>query len=308
MLVLVITNKVFLLKDENYYNYYNYTKQEKDSIDVLILGSSHSINGLGASELDRLLLEKNISVKTFNMSVTGLRFEMMPYRLKEALKTQSPKLLIVETFSAVPIQYSDEDVARRYAFDYMPLTLEKWDYINTYIPENKNSYLFPLLRYHSRWQELTKEDFYIFNSAKMAEKCRENGLIAHTADVECDKTDAYFEKDFSGITEEESLDPVVEQALKDLLQVAKNNQTKVLFISLPYKVQMGYDSEKLVRNNNYIRTNFCDETRFILDLNKCYADLQWSYHDMQDEGHMNASGREKIMPVLADFIAENYFD
>lgn len=307
MIMLAITNKVFLLKDENFYNYHNFTRQEKNTIDILVLGSSHSRNGVDARQLDALLSEQNISVKSFNMSVTGLRFEMMTYRLKEVLKTQSPKLLIVETFSAVPIEYSDVDITRRYAIDYMPLTFNKLQYINHYIAEEKNSYIFPLLRYHSRWKELTKEDFFVLNPIWLDSVCRENGLAAYTEDVVWNMEDDYFTRDFSDITEEKPLEPEVDGALQELLQVAKENQIAVLFISLPFKVQMGYNSEQLVQNNIYIQNRYCDENTKLLDLNRDYEALQWSFQDMQDEGHMNASGREKIMPFLAEFIGENYF-
>lgn len=307
VVVLLITNKVFLLKDENFYNYHNFTRQERNTIDILVLGSSHSRNGIDANRLDALLSEQNISVKSFNMSVTGLRFEMMAYRLREALKTQSPKLLIVETFSAVPIEYSDVDITRRYAIDYMPFTLNKLQYINRYIEEEKNSYIFPLLRYHSRWKELTKEDLLVLNSSWLASTSRQNGLVAFTEDVVWDKEDDYFARDFSGITEEITLESEVDSALQELLQVAKENQIAVLFVSLPFKVQMGYTSEQLVQNNAYIQRHYCDENTKLLDFNRDYAALQWSFQDMQDEGHMNASGREKIMPALAEFIGQNYF-
>lgn len=307
VIVLLITNKVFLLKDENFYNYHNFTRQERNTIDILVLGSSHSRNGIDANRLDALLSEQNISVKSFNMSITGLRFEMMAYRLKEVLKTQTPKLLIVETFSAVPIGYSDADITRRYAIDYMPLTWNKLQYINHYIEEEKNSYIFPLLRYHSRWKELTKEDFLVLNSSWLDSTSRQNGLVAFTEDVAWNKEDDYFTKDFSDLTEEMPLESEVDKALQELLQVAKKNQIEVLFVSLPFKVQMGYTSEQLVQNNAYIQNHYCDENTKLLDFNRNYEALQWSFQDMQDEGHMNASGRQKIMPVLADFIEENYF-
>lgn len=307
MVVLWITNKVFLLKDENFYNYHNFTMQGKNSIDILILGSSHSRNGIDASQLDTLLEEQNISVRSFNMSITGLRFEMMAYRLKEVLKTQTPKLLIVETFSAVPIEYSDIDITRRYAIDYMPLTINKLQYINHYIEEEKKSYIFPLLRYHSRWKELTKEDFLVLNPPRLDSISRENGLVAYTEDVVWEKEDDYFTNDFSTVTEESVIEPEVDKALQDLLQVAEKNHIAILFVSLPFKIQMGYDSEQLVQNNNYIRNHYCDGKMKLLDFNKNYAALEWDFQDMQDEGHMNESGRQKIMPVLADFIEDNYF-
>ena len=39
----LVINRVFLYKDNNFYNYVNYMSQPEESIDILVMGSSHSI-------------------------------------------------------------------------------------------------------------------------------------------------------------------------------------------------------------------------------------------------------------------------
>ena len=43
----LVINRVFLYKDNNFYNYVNYMSQPEESIDILVMGSSHSSAGTG---------------------------------------------------------------------------------------------------------------------------------------------------------------------------------------------------------------------------------------------------------------------
>lgn len=299
-------NRIFIIKDINLYNYEGYMAQEKNTVDILVMGSSHSMNAIDSSELDTYLSESGINTKTFNMSITGMRFESMCYRLKEALKTQSPKLLVIETFSATPMSYSNPEVTRRYALDYMPLSINKLAYVYRYIDENRFSYIFPLLRYHYRWQELGIEDYEILNPRIQKMKSERMGINAFTEDVVWPDDDGYFNTDYSECNEMEPLDDEVYEALSEIMTIASERGMKVLFVSIPYKIQMGYSSDHLVKNNNYIRDKFCDNTDvFMLDMNRMYKDMNWTYDCMQDEGHVNTYGRSLVMPVLADYIRDN---
>lgn len=305
--LLVSLNRVFLLKDENFYNYQNFIRQPKDSVDILVLGSSHSMNGIDAQDLDSYLNDRQISVKTFNMSVTGMRLEVMNYRLKEALKTQSPQLLIVETFSLVPLSYSNEDITRRYSIDYMPLNKNKISYVDQYISSDRLSYLFPFIKYHSRWDELCLDDFKSLHPGWVGHVSKDNGLITDAEDVVCSAADDFFASDFSDLNDTEELEPDVEAALQDLLATAASHNMDVLFLSLPYKIQMDYPCEKLIRNNNYVAENYCkSDSVHMLDLNKCFPALSWRYDYMQDEGHMNDAGCEAVLPTIGNFINEHY--
>ena len=125
-----VVNKVFLIKNENLYNYINFSNQPEDSVDILVMGSSHSMDGIDAQELDAILLEEyGIIAKSFNMSVTGMRLEQIGYRFKEALKTQEPSVLVIETFSCVPQSTGTNETINRWALDYVPLSREKVQYI-----------------------------------------------------------------------------------------------------------------------------------------------------------------------------------
>ncbi len=94
--------------------------------------------------------------------------------------------------------------------------------------------------------------------------------------------------------------------MDSILETAEKNGIKVLFLSVPYKVQMSLPSTELIQYNNYIRENYVDgENVFLLDMNAMMNSLGWGYEYMQDEGHVNDDGRKIVMKYLTEYIGEN---
>lgn len=86
------------------------------------------------------------------------------YILKETLKYETPKVVV---FNVNSMRY-DEPVSEAYnrlTIDKMKWSEEKVDIINASMMEEESfmSYVLPILRYHSRFDSLTSEDFeYLF--------------------------------------------------------------------------------------------------------------------------------------------------
>ena len=96
------------------------------------------------------------------------------YMLKETLKYETPKVVV---FNVNSMRYSKpvSEAYNRLAIDKMKWSKEKIDIIKASMTEEENflSYVIPLLRYHSRFDKLTSEDFeYLFKN----EKNTHNGL------------------------------------------------------------------------------------------------------------------------------------
>ena len=84
--------------------------------------------------------------------------------LKETLKYENPKVVI---FNVNAMRYSEpvSEAYNRLTIDKMKWSKDKIEMIFSSMTEEENflSYVFPILRYHSRIFELTKEDFsYLF--------------------------------------------------------------------------------------------------------------------------------------------------
>ncbi len=90
------------------------------------------------------------------------------YLLKETLKYETPEVVV---FNVNSMRYSKpvSEAYNRLMIDNMKWSKEKIDLINASKTEEENflSYVLPIMRYHSRITELTKEDFeYLFRTKK----------------------------------------------------------------------------------------------------------------------------------------------
>ena len=90
------------------------------------------------------------------------------YPLEEMLQYEQPKVVV---FNVLSMKYNEpqNEAYNRLTLDGMKWSSYKWDAVQASMMDDEDwiTYLFPLLRYHSRWSELTAEDFtYLFKTKK----------------------------------------------------------------------------------------------------------------------------------------------
>ena len=100
------------------------------------------------------------------------------YLLEEMLKRETPKAVV---FNVYALKYGtpQNEAYNRMTLDGMRLSREKLSAIRASMTEGESllSYLLPLLRFHSRWKELSCEDFtYLFSRDKLSH----NGYLMQT--------------------------------------------------------------------------------------------------------------------------------
>ncbi len=82
------------------------------------------------------------------------------YLLEEMLEREAPKVVV---FNVLSLKYGtpQEEAYNRMTLDGMAWSFSKWNAVKASMTEGESvaSYLFPLLRFHSRWKELTFEDW-----------------------------------------------------------------------------------------------------------------------------------------------------
>lgn len=302
-----IIHKVFLVKSDGLYNYINFIRQPVNSIDILVLGSSHSKDGIDARELDNILLEEyGIETRTFNMSVNQMRMEQIVYRFKEALKTQKPSILIIENYSFSPDDTVSSESIDRWAIDYVPLTGNKIEYIQKNVEEGlQSSFLVPFIKYHSRWNDLSREDWEILFLRKSMHRIQDAGFVAPDKSHVEENMDDFYEQDFSKIIEEKELPEKYRKIVQEILKICEEIDCKVLFLSIPYKMQAGFGAAEMVKYNNYIVREYVDdENVYMFDLQKMVRELDWGYELMHDDGHINNQGRKVVDQQLAGMIKD----
>lgn len=101
------------------------------------------------------------------------------YLLEETLKYETPKVVV---YNVLALKYGEpqDEAYNRLTLDGMKLSATKLKAVNASMTEDETlaSYLFPILRFHSRWKELGKDDFtYLFHRDRVSH----NGYLMQTA-------------------------------------------------------------------------------------------------------------------------------
>lgn len=127
---------------------------DKDSVDVLFLGSSHGVTSFCPQEV-----YNQYGITSYNLSSDQQGLVTSYYWLKEALRYQTPKAVVLECYFCFPYiadepLNTDESYTRK-AIDFMRWSPVKAEAVRTICDIDANqdawSYYLPHLRYHERW-------------------------------------------------------------------------------------------------------------------------------------------------------------
>lgn len=271
----------------------------EDSLDVLILGSSHAITGV-----DTQKLYDDHGYKSYTLGCSEQNIAVSYFYLKEALKTQHPKAVILETLMAFPfrddkILYSSAASSEK-ALNYMKPGVNRLRAvyeISKYDSElDPLSMLLHFLRYHERWDNLSEKDLLIFDDYAY--------LTLHGYNVKygnlLKEEQKYhpFDKD-SGRTGE--LSPVIRGYLSRIVDLCRKNNMELILLKTP--------SNRTGANEFQTMSAFAEENSlYYLDLNEAeaYGKIGFDYkNDMGNVGHVNFTGAQKIADRIGEVLKES---
>ncbi len=217
------------------------------------------------------------------------------YLLEDALKYEKPDVVV---FNVLSMKYDQpqSEAYNRMSIDGMKLSKSKLENIKASMMEEETliSYLFPLLRYHSRWNELKKEDFqYAFSKKRQVTVAgylmhvEENGVT--TIPDPKRLTDYQF-----GSKSYEYLDKIT--------KLCKENQIELVLIKAPSLLPYWYEEweEQMVA---YAKQNDLKYYNFL----ECQEEIGIDWEtDTYDRGlHLNVKGAEKLADYFGQLLVDN---
>lgn len=217
------------------------------------------------------------------------------YLLEETLAYEKPELVV---FNVLAMKYNDpqKEAYNRLTLDGMKLSKSKVGAINASMMGDEDfiSYIFPLLRYHGRWSELTGEDFkYALNRDTLSH----NGYLMRidTKPVNVIPTGKKLPDYQFGENSYSYLDKIT--------KICKDNDIELILIKSPSVYPYWYEEwdEQMVqyaKDNDITYINFLDVVDEIgVDYSK----------DTFDGGlHLNLSGAEKFSRYFGKILSESY--
>ncbi len=154
LMILGLDKSLKLIQEDNLCpRYYEYPK---DTFDVAFLGASLVMYGIYPVEMYDEYGIASYSLTTGNQSI-----EASYYLAKEVIEKDHPSLIVLDCSFASSDEKKMEPQYIHYITDTMPyLNKNRLDIIrNLAITDDYKPLLFPLIAFHSRWQELTYGDF-----------------------------------------------------------------------------------------------------------------------------------------------------
>ncbi len=268
-------------------------EQKKNSIDVLFLGTSQVSEGIA---VPYLYDEYGISGYSIGSSSQPLQVSYM--WLKEARKTQDLKVVVLDVsrlYQKSPTEWYHK------ALGNMKFSLDKakdlWDYCSTQEEaEPFLSYIVPLYKYHSRWSELTEDDFTIH---KQDSNCY-RGFFVRKNNLAMDMDVIAYDNDTPN-PDLEMIDYHFKY-MEKLVQYCKENDQELLLIKTPKYDWSITKHEQVQAYADEHGLTFLDfSSRAMLE--EVGIDLSI---DMGDEEHFNILGAQKFTSWLGGYLKENY--
>ncbi len=300
-----LVSNILLDKEQTWYKHRNYTALAHNSVDILYVGNSHFNAAINAALVDEVA---GLDSFGFNYSASGMRMAYAYHRLAHALQTQSPRLVVLDTFCLVPLAEGESgDNIVNWSLDGLPLSAEKIAAVRELTPfEDWPAYLVPFIKYHARWEYLTPEDVAGLFDASHYDWF---GRTPETLDAAMAEEDGHFGQDLSQTEGQLPVDDWQMSYLERFIALCEANGAKVLLFDTPYRNQFGQNAADGVRMSNWLRAHVVDgDAVQLADANEAYATMGFGYADMRDDGHVNFAGAEKTSHFLAGYIKEHYQD
>ena len=288
-------NKVFINKEVDYGE--EFKSLPENSIDVLVLGSSDAQYSFVPN-----FFYEDTGLYSYIRGTPCQPLEVSYEMLKESLKTQSPKLLILEVFTAMPLRSICEDDVCYVVSQYQMTGREKYNTIN-YLPEEKaKEYRNDFINYHNDWK--TRNDYDALLPSKVFEKNnKQNGFFGY---VYQDVPEVFPENFWLPSSYNEDIDVELDEmdviSLNNIYELCNNNGIQLLLYKTPID---GITQE----DQSYLHKvwEWADEKEIkYIDFIQCARDLKFYMQIHSDSFHCNINGASILTGYISNFVNENY--
>lgn len=256
--------------------------------DILFIGNSHIMDGVIPMEL-----WKEYGYTSHLLCAEYNDMGRYPAMLELALQYTDPSLVVVDVDNYWEKSPDDKTLMGYHEFaDAYPLTKTKIKTTLELYPdmERRREILFPFYLYHSRWNDLSRNDLKksdTSNYLKGYEYTTESTPVEIPEIVP--ESEGVLLEDAYGLG-----------ALRRLIADCKEREIQVLLVTLPYAADVP-EQQYLQGMHIFAEKNGVSYLNLIPE-----ESLVDESADYSDAGHLNMHGAEKVTGFLGKYIGENY--
>lgn len=291
---------IFYPVSATYASFETYDKQEKNTVQVLALGTSSTYN---AWIVPQVWGEGGIAMYT--LATSAQPFGLTTEIIDQALETQSPDIILIDLHGFRSQTYNYKAARVRPLTDNFSL-INRFRYLNGMIEEASDyaeetehklalknddySYYFPLIKYHSRWKEGLEKDSFVGQDSEYM------GYYNVLGNQNVEKT--VVTADMGKILDSQ------QKALTDLIEYGKKCDAKLVFTCVPS--QLNYE-EQIEINVAIYQLEQAGYPVLNMNTDKMYDELGINFaKDLRDRNHLNIYGSEKVTKYLINYLNDNY--
>ncbi|SCX81878.1 hypothetical protein SAMN05660668_00408 [Pseudobutyrivibrio sp. AR14] len=262
--------------------------------------TDHNVVFIGDCELyeniSPVYLWENFGINSYIRGSAQQLIWQSYYLAEETVEREHPDVIV---FNVLSMKYNtpQNEAYNRMTLDGMKWSSSKVDSIKASMTEEESmiEYMFPLLRYHSRWSDLNADDFkYLFHRDKVTFNGYYMRVDEKPADDNIPKGRPIIDYQFGD---------TAYQYLDKLTKLCKDNDIELILVKAPSLFPYWYPQwdkqiEDYAAANDLTYFNFLD-----------YQDsigLDWD-KDTYDGGlHLNLSGAEKLSEYFGQILSNDF--
>lgn len=267
----------------------NFYALPEDTVDVLFLGSSHV-----GMNVDPSIIWEKTGIASYVCWGSVQPTWNTYYFLKECLKTQRPKLIVMDTYTvSMDMEYAEYEGMVKNVLG-MRFSREKLEAARVSAsPDLFRDVLLEFPTYHYRYSDLTAEDFEYYFWQK--DTSLQNLVSA-------DDVYPIQIMDTSRVTESEELSEKTGDYFYRIIECCREEGIPLLLLTTPYEL-----SETDQMRFNEIETIAAENGLVYLNFNRNYEELGIDPRiHYRDPGHFNHDGIRIYSTYLAEYLSGHY--
>lgn len=276
-------SKAFMPERESYGSTWNmYLNEPKDSVDVMFFGSSMAYCDIVPAQI-----YANTGITSYVMTAPEMTVPQGYYYIKESFRTQSPEVVFFELSGMFFPDYSNHTAE---TVGFMPYSENR--IAATFVtaePRARFSLLFPMYKYHDRWQEVSitqkRADDRIDPFAGYTPTLGVIEALEQRREWVFDNTNVRLSKN--------------EEYLRKIEKLCEKENTELIFFLAPACSNYSAENLEIIRKA-------AGDTPFI-DFNGEFDTIGFDMKtDFYDPLHLNLIGALKFSDRLSEYIGESF--
>lgn len=282
-----------------------YEEEPEGTIDVVYFGSSPIYAGMNP-----MAMWNSYSITSFNFGISMQAALPEYYQVAYALTEHTPKVVVIDLCALTQERSADDEaweVSYRKVIDTMPDWRLKISAIKDVVQDNEDqtwlSYLFPIVRYHDRWNELSREDFDEIARKSWYKDYLKGALMSKA--VENLRLNEEERREIENLQEDDVTINEINASYYDrIISLCKEKGINVVAVSLP-KYDRTWSVQQSSMSKLYCTSRGIPFIEYMNDNKIQEVGLDLST-DFYNSGHLNVYGAEKITKNLGGYLKEWY--